>query len=62
MKNQLLLSSTKITFTIVSKFYMQLIMLIIVHWVVFWYFPIQGNLKLQGSKYCDRKQMQLGIK
>ena len=46
MKNQFLLESTKITFSIVSKFYMQWFMLIFVHLIVFWYFPIEGNMKL----------------
>jgi hypothetical protein len=62
MKNQFLLESTKITFSIVSKFYMQWIMLIFVHIVVFWYFPIEGNLKLQGTRYCTKNYAQLGIK
>ena len=57
MKNEFLLESTKITFSIVSKFYMQWVMLIVIHLIVFWYFPIEGNLKLQGTKYCDRKQL-----
>ena len=37
--------------TIVMKYYLQLVLLIIVHAVVFWYFPIRSNISLQVSPY-----------
>lgn len=40
------LESTIITLAIVSKFYLQWILLILVHLLVFWFFPIHGNEKL----------------
>ena len=37
--------------TIVVKYYLQLLLLIIVHAIVFWYFPIGSNISLQASPY-----------
>jgi hypothetical protein len=28
--------------------------MLVIHLIMFWYFPIEGNLKLQGTKYCDK--------
>jgi len=40
------LEKTIITLSIVSKFYLQWFLLILVHFLVFWFFPIHGNIKL----------------
>lgn len=49
---------TKITLSIVAKFYMQWFLLLLIHSFVFWYFPIEGNLKILGTKYCDRELIE----
>ena len=54
LERQVVLEQTKITFAIVAKFYLQWILLIIIHGLVFWYFPSMGNKKLQGDYYCDK--------
>jgi len=49
------LENTKITLAMVSKFYLQILLLLFVHGFVFWYFPITGNIKLQNYPYCVSK-------
>jgi hypothetical protein len=56
------LETTKITLAMVSKFYLQWILLIFVHGLVFWFFPIHGNEKLQNQAYCVKDADKLGIK
>jgi hypothetical protein len=46
IEDNVLLEDTKITFAMVSKYYLQIFLLVFVHAFVFWYFPIAGNLKL----------------
>jgi len=55
------LETTKITLAIVSKFYLQWFLLIFVHGLVFWFFPIHGNEKLQNQPYCVKDAEKLGI-
>ena len=38
--------NTKVTLAMVSKYYLQIFLLLLVHSFVFWYFPINGNIKL----------------
>lgn len=52
IEENIMLESTKITLAMVSKYYLQLFLLLFVHAFVFWYFPITGNLKLQNYPYC----------
>mmetsp|Transcript_42750 Transcript_42750/g.41094 ORF Transcript_42750/g.41094 Transcript_42750/m.41094 type:complete len:100 (-) Transcript_42750:747-1046(-) len=40
---------TKITIAIVGKFYLQWFLLLFIHAFVFFYFPITGNEKLNGT-------------
>ena len=47
-----LLAKTKIRVFDVMKFYFQWILLLIVHGVVFFYFPIHGNNLNLGQGYC----------
>lgn len=47
-----MLESTKVTLAMVSKYYLQIFLLLFVHGFVFWYFPITGNIKLQNYPYC----------
>ena len=47
---------------IVSKFYLQWLLLILVHIFVFWFFPIHGNYKLQNNPYCVKDSEKLNIK
>lgn len=50
-----MLENTKITLAMVSKYYLQIFLLLFVHGFVFWYFPITGNMKLQNYPYCVAK-------
>jgi len=52
IEKQIVLEKTKITIAIVSKFYLQWLLLIFVHILVFWFFPIHGNYKLQNNANC----------
>ena len=45
------LKKTKFNKTIVLKYYLQLFLLIIIHLIVFWYFPIKANVSLQVTAY-----------
>lgn len=38
--------NTKVTLAMVSKYYLQIFLILFVHSFVFWYFPINGNIKL----------------
>jgi len=38
--------NTKVTLAMVSKYYLQIFLILLVHSFVFWYFPINGNIKL----------------
>jgi len=49
---QLELEYTKITFAIVAKYYLQWFLLLVIHLIVFWYFPINGNYALRNEPYC----------
>jgi hypothetical protein len=40
----------------VMKFYFQWIVLILVHFVLFFYLPITGNIKLNQQSYCDENK------
>jgi hypothetical protein len=46
LEEHIMLENTKVTLAMVSKYYLQIVLLFIVHGLVFWYFPIAGNLKL----------------
>lgn len=35
------------------KYFLHLILVFIIHIYIFWYLPINGNVKLFGSPYCD---------
>lgn len=50
--------TTKVTLAMVSKYYLQIFLLLLVHSFVFWYFPINGNIKLQNYPYCVTKTSQ----
>jgi hypothetical protein len=54
IERQIVLENTKITLAMVSKFYLQWILLIFVHLLVFWFFPIHGNMKLNNNFYCPQ--------
>ena len=62
IEKEISLERTKITLAMVSKFYLQWILLIFVHGLVFWFFPIHGNQKLQNQSYCVKDADKLGIK
>ena len=53
-----MLENTKITLAMVSKYYLQILLLLFVHGFVFWYFPIAGNIKLQNYPYCVSRTSQ----
>lgn len=38
---------------IMMKYYFLLFMLILIHYLVFWYFPNKGNQQIQGNNYCN---------
>ena len=38
--------NTKVTLAMVAKYYLQIFLILLVHSFVFWYFPINGNIKL----------------
>ena len=52
IKDNQMLKNYKVTLSMVSKFYLQIFMLLFVHGFVFWFFPINGNIKLQNHPYC----------
>lgn len=54
------LRQTKFNKTIVLKYYLQLLLLVIIHVAVFWYFPIKANIDLQVTPYCDFSDPQTG--
>ena len=39
--------------SIMLKYYFQLILLVLIHYLTFWYFPNKGNNKIQNHNYCD---------
>lgn len=41
----------------VLKYYVLWVLLILVHLLVFFYFPISGNLALQGTPYCGTPEL-----
>ena len=45
------LRKTKFNKTIVLKYYLQLFLLVVIHLIVFWYFPIKANKSLQVTPY-----------
>jgi len=47
------LSKTKFNQTLLIKYYLQLALLIIVHILVFWYFPIAANMGLMSTPFCQ---------
>jgi hypothetical protein len=56
------LSKTNFNRTMVLKFYLQLFLLILVHGITFWYFPIKANINLQVTAYCDYSDEITGSK
>ena len=42
-----------LNFTRIQKLYLQWIMIFVMHASLFFYLPIQGNMKLHGTIYCD---------
>lgn len=52
-QEEVLLSKTSFNKTIVIKYYLQLFLLILIHVVIFWYFPIKANVDLQVTAFCD---------
>lgn len=38
---------------IMMKYYFLLFMLILIHYLVFWYYPNKGNQQIQGNNYCN---------
>jgi hypothetical protein len=57
LEKNMKLQQTKVTFAMVAKFYMQWLLLLIVHGFVFWYFPTQGNYKLQNHAWCEEPSL-----
>jgi len=45
-------SRTKITFAQRTKYVMHVIIVVLIHALVFWYVPIQGNEILFGTPQC----------
>lgn len=37
---------------------MHMILLFLIHFYVFWYVPISGNIELYGSPNCDKSKMK----
>jgi hypothetical protein len=58
--DQVQLRKTKFNKTIVLKYYLQALLLIIIHVAVFWYFPIKANKNLQQTGYCDFSDKDTG--
>ena len=54
------LSKTKFNKTLLLKYYLQLFMLVIIHIIVFWYFPIKANKDLQVTPFCQFKDPETG--
>ena len=50
------LSKTKFNQTLLAKYYLQLILLILIHIIVFWYFPITANLGSMSTSFCQFKE------
>jgi len=50
-ENDVQLSKTNFNKTIVLKYYLQLFLLLAIHIIVFWYFPIKANKDLQITPY-----------
>jgi len=46
------LSTTNFNKTILLKYYLQLFLLIVIHVITFWYFPIKANLNIQVTPFC----------
>ena len=51
--SELKVQLTDVNYAMVSKYYLQWFMLFLVHFFVFWYWPIRGNRLAQGSDICD---------
>jgi len=49
-------AKTKITTQQKTKFFLHWILLIAVHFFVFWWIPITGNYILYGSPFCDSRE------
>jgi len=43
---------TAITFKVVAKFYLQIVVLLMTHILVFWLFPMYGDQIRTGHLYC----------
>lgn len=54
------LSKTNFNKTMVLKYYLQLFMLLLIHIITFWYFPIKANVDLQVTPYCVFNNPQTG--
>ena len=54
------LRKTKFNKTIVLKYYLQLFLLVVIHLIVFWYFPIKANKSLQVTPYWDFDDPETG--
>ena len=49
------LSKTKFNKTLLLKYYLQLFLLLLVHAIVFWAFPISANIDLMATPFCQFK-------
>jgi len=47
-------SRTKITHAQKTKYVIHIRIVAIIHFLIFWYIPIQGNIKLYKKPICDR--------
>lgn len=47
------LTRTDDNFALVLKYYLQWLLLILIHISVFWWFPNKVNIIVQGHSYCD---------
>ena len=53
-----LLAHSKISFKNVQKYYFQWILILIGHFMLFFYLPMIGNQKLNGSSFCDPEKLK----
>ena len=45
---------TDVNYAIITKYYLQWLLLVLVHFFVFWYWPMKGNYQAQGTFLCQR--------
>jgi hypothetical protein len=50
------LSKTSFNKTLVIKYYLQLFLIVVIHIITFWYFPIKANIDLQSTGFCQYRE------